>query len=146
MTVGHVTIHPYANEHAVATAAHPTSTARRPRRSERRPMEDAATRPMRLNDAAAYAPSCVASSAPDPDSAKLAATKAGTHAHMPRSSQLCAVYPAINSIALRLVRTSPTNARPSCRGWTTFGVSRSAPAASAVPATEPAAVTTKATG
>ena len=91
MTTGPVTIQPYVSEHAVATAAQVTSTDRRPRRSERRPMEDDAMKPMRLNDAAAYAPSCVASSACDPDSAKLAATKEGTHAHMPRSSQLCAV-------------------------------------------------------
>src|SRR5439155_489541 len=68
-------------------AARPKRTIRRPSPSESRPIELDATSPITWNAAETYDASSAALTEPAPETAKTAATKAGVHAHMPRSSQ-----------------------------------------------------------
>src|SRR3546814_5013005 len=71
-----------------------------------------------------------------PDRAKQAARKAGAQAQRPHSSQLWKVYPTVSRAAARLRRTARRNpAPPAGRGWTRFGVDRSANQATMAPVT-----------
>src|SRR6266700_396274 len=69
------------------TAPTTKTTIRRPSPSESRPIELDATSPITWNAAETYDASSAALTEPAPETAKTAATKAGVHAHMPRSSQ-----------------------------------------------------------
>src|SRR5207244_3317575 len=78
---------PKVSEHTALVAARPKRTIRRPSPSESRPIELDATSPITWNAAETYDASSAALTEPAPETAKTAATKAGVHAHMPRSSQ-----------------------------------------------------------
>src|SRR5712691_1991130 len=78
---------PKVSEHTALVAARPKRTIRRPSPSESRPIELDATSPITWKAAETYDASSAALTEPAPETAKAAATKAGVHAHMPRSSQ-----------------------------------------------------------
>src|SRR5688572_26607656 len=137
---------PNANEHAVLLAASPTRTARRPSRSDRPPIEDEATSPMTWNDAETYALSSTARTDPAPLTTKAAARNAGTHAHMPSSSQEWKVYPATRRMARGFFSTALPKRDSGLRACTRFGVFRSARATIRAPTTGPHADAKKAAG
>ena len=83
---GAASIQPKLKEQAVLTSIIAAMTAVRPHRSDSAPPTAEATMPMTWKTAESVAPRPAARSAPVPWTASAAATKAGVHAHMPRSS------------------------------------------------------------
>jgi len=84
---GAASIQPKPNEQALLTSIMPAMTAVRPHRSDSAPPAAEATIPMMWKTADSEAPRPAARSTVVPSKASAAATKAGVHAHMPRSSQ-----------------------------------------------------------